>query len=77
MRGISASLMALGFVSAFSIAHAEPIGDSTKCSVVEEIMDAASQNMRKVREIEDYISRTMQSIDKSYGARGEPEVLHT
>ena len=76
MRVLLASFMFSAlFVLPFSTAQADPIGDDTKCSVVREIMDPASPDMRKVGELRDYISRIMQIIDKSYAARGKREIF--
>jgi hypothetical protein len=56
-------------------AHAEPIGDATKCAAVAIIMDASSPDSAKAKEIALYILNTLEILDKSYGDQNKGEIL--
>jgi hypothetical protein len=71
------SLFACAFLllNGFSVAHAEFIGDETKCSEVAALMERQPPDKEQQQEALNYIVTSMRALDRAYALKGKAEIL--
>jgi hypothetical protein len=63
------------FLSGLCGAHAEIVGDETKCSAVTALMERTPPDKAKQQEALQYIVSSMRALDRAYALKGKPEIL--